>query len=106
MECLQNEQNFFEFLAKNDWQGTIDDFVFSGEPMIYENVAKVEFEVEDEEKPIIDDADFLLSYQECTLDDVSEDEATVPLEISNEEQVRYMSCSQLIFLIKATFLYT
>lgn len=57
MECLENEQNFFELLdAGNNWQGNINDFVLSSETVKEEPIDDGVEDTENEtveEKPVI-----------------------------------------------------
>lgn len=99
---MESEQNFYQFLVTNGWQGTVNDFVFSTEAAFDEHDNKAEIEIVYEEKPsvielIIEDPDFLLCYEECTVDDNSGGEETITLEVLNEDEVFYIGCN-LIYL--------
>lgn len=47
LKCLQNELRYLEFLAKNQWQGGIQDFVLAEYPIIQKQSSNV-LEIDDE----------------------------------------------------------
>lgn len=105
---MESEQSFYEFLVKNNWQGTVNDFVFSTEVTPDQHDDKAEIEIISEEKPsvtelIIEDPDFLLCYEECTVVDGNGDEETLTLEVLNEDEVFYIGS---LNIPKATFFFS
>lgn len=81
LECLQNEQKFYDFLAKNGQKDDINVFIKQG---------SVDGDTENEtalslnHETFTEDSDSLVNFQQRTIDS---SESTVPLENPNDEQV-------------------
>lgn len=85
LECLEHEQHFYEYLVRNEWCGTINDFVL---PASLEGELGIDDETDVTVPTTIDgsgiaDEDYLLLCQELEIGDSDED--VIPLLDADEK---------------------